>query len=113
MMNHKQWRERQRQSLGITDEQLECPLETAKVAAVVTGGSVGYSALRTGITMMALSASEIAEIAIEYRCPYCGSLLATADATRDGEALHCADCGQRVEFFDALGGMENRDAVDK
>lgn len=35
------------------------------------------------------------------RCPYCGSTLYDEDITRDGEALRCADCGNRVEFTDA------------
>jgi len=38
----------------------------------------------------------------EYRCLYCGSKLTDADATPDGEALYCAECGEQVEFFDAL-----------
>ena len=38
----------------------------------------------------------------EYRCPYCGLELTDADATRDNEALYCAECGEQVEFFDAL-----------
>lgn len=31
------------------------------------------------------------------RCPYCGSPLGDDGATRDGEALWCADCGMRDE----------------
>ena len=43
----------------------------------------------------------------EYRCPYCGEVLANADdITGDGEALYCANCGQRVEFVDALEEAE-------
>ena len=42
----------------------------------------------------------------EYCCPYCGSELTDADTSRDGEALYCADCGNRVEFFDALEAAE-------
>lgn len=40
------------------------------------------------------------------RCPYCGSPLGNDDTTRDGEALWCADCGMRVEYFDALSEAE-------
>lgn len=42
----------------------------------------------------------------EYRCPYCGALLDDDDATRDGEALYCCECGEHVEFFDALEAAE-------
>ena len=48
-------------------------------------------------------------------CPYCGSELTDADASRDGEALYCADCGQRVEYFDMLEEAEwrrDKDATD-
>ena len=41
----------------------------------------------------------------EYRCPYCGSPLTDADATRDGEALYCAECGTRVEFVDVADNV--------
>lgn len=37
-----------------------------------------------------------------YTCPYCHAPLTDADVTRDGEALRCAECGERVEYFDAL-----------
>ena len=46
----------------------------------------------------------------ELNCPYCGSELTDADITRDGEALYCADCGHRVEFFDVLEEAEWRRA---
>lgn len=42
----------------------------------------------------------------DYRCPYCHSPLTDADATRDGDALKCADCGERVEYFGALAAYE-------
>jgi len=49
----------------------------------------------------------------EYRCPYCGSPLTDADATCDGEALCCADCGERVEFFDVMEAeWRDKDATD-
>lgn len=41
-----------------------------------------------------------------YRCPYCRQPLTDADVTRDDEALHCADCGNRVEYFDAIEAYE-------
>jgi uncharacterized Zn finger protein (UPF0148 family) len=47
----------------------------------------------------------------EYRCPYCGSALTDADVTRDGEALCRAECGERVEFVDALEEAERRNGV--
>jgi len=59
---HEQWREHQRRSLDITDEQLDCLLEVASAAAA-TGGGAGYSELVTGIMMMSMSAGEIATIA--------------------------------------------------
>ena len=42
----------------------------------------------------------------DYRCPYCLLPLTDADVTRDGDALYCADCGLRVEYFDALTAYE-------
>jgi len=45
----------------------------------------------------------------EQYCPYCGEALTNADdITGDGEALYCARCGQRVEFFDVLEEAEWR-----
>jgi len=40
------------------------------------------------------------------RCPYCGSPLGNDDTARDGEALWCADCDMRVEYWDALSEAE-------
>lgn len=62
-MNYRQWREHQRRSLGVTDEQLDRLLEVAAAASRASGGAVGYSELVTGITMMSMSASEIAAVA--------------------------------------------------
>ena len=61
-MTEEQWREHQRRRWGFTDEQLDCLLEVAQAAFVVTGGAVGYSELITGIAMMSMPASEIAKI---------------------------------------------------
>ena len=41
----------------------------------------------------------------EYRCPYCGSRLTDEDVSRDGEALYCSGCGERVELFDAMEAL--------
>ena len=41
-----------------------------------------------------------------FRCSYCGSPLSDDDTARDGEALWCADCGMRVEYWDALSEAE-------
>jgi len=46
-----------------------------------------------------------------YRCPYCGEYLSDDDMSRDGEALQCLDCGNRVEFFDALDATERQQQV--
>ncbi len=44
---------------------------------------------------------------MNYRCPYCHLPLTDADVTKDGDALWCADCTQRVEYFDAMGAYES------
>lgn len=41
-----------------------------------------------------------------YRCPYCNLPLAATDTAKDNEALWCADCTLRVEYFDALTTYE-------
>jgi hypothetical protein len=65
-MNYEQWREHQRRSLGITEEQLDRILEVARAAAVATGGAVGYEELLTAISSVAsLPASRLAEIALD------------------------------------------------
>ncbi len=46
------------------------------------------------------------EGAMSYRCPYCHSPLADYDTARDGEALWCADCSNRVEYVDAMAAYE-------
>lgn len=43
---------------------------------------------------------------MSYRCPYCHLPLTDADATKDGDALWCADCAQRVEYYDAIEAYE-------
>lgn len=50
--------------------------------------------------------SEWGDEKIDYRCPYCFSPLVDADVTRDGDALRCPDCAQRVEYFDAMEAYE-------
>ncbi|MCK5643339.1 MAG: hypothetical protein KAJ19_21195 [Gammaproteobacteria bacterium] len=63
-MDHEQWREGQRRSLGITDEQLDNLLEIASAAAAATGGAVGYSELVASV-LNCVPASKIAKIALE------------------------------------------------
>jgi len=35
------------------------------------------------------------------RCPHCGLPLGIMDLAPDGEAYHCPDCDERVEFSEA------------
>ena len=63
-MTEEQWREHQRRSLGISDEQLDCLLEVARAATVATGGAMGYNELVTSISMMSMPASAIAKITL-------------------------------------------------